>query len=144
MYHQRVPGRPLDVAIESVWVFAAPPSPFALERVLPSGRAQLIVNLKEDRVRAYGTEPPYRCTTGPGTVLAGVSSRHAIIDTAETEHVAGVTFAPGGLSYLFDVPAHETRDVDLPLEDLWGRAATMELRERLLESHTPAGVLDVL
>jgi AraC-like DNA-binding protein len=144
MFQQRVPRRPLDVAIESVWVFSAPPGPFALERILPTGRAQLIVNLKGDRLRAYDTEPPYRCTTGPGTVLAGVSSRHAIIDTAETEHVAGVTFAPGGLSYLFDIPAHETRDVDVALADLWGRAQTIVLRERLLESPTPAAVLDVL
>ena len=144
MFHQRVPCRPLDAAIESVWVFSAPPGPFALERVLPTGRAQLIVNLKEDRLRAYATEPPYHCTTGPGTVLAGVSSRHSIIDTAETEHVAGVTFAPGGVRFLFDVPAQETRDVDVPLDVLWGRSATMELRERLLESRTPAAVLDVL
>jgi AraC-like DNA-binding protein len=144
MFHQRVPRRPLDAAIQSVWVYSAPPGPFALERILPTGRAQLIVNLTEDRLRAYATDPPYRCTTGPGTVLAGVSSRHAVIDTAETEHVAGVTFAPGGLSYLFNIPAYETRDVDVSLEDLWGRAQTMMLRERLLESRTPAAALDVL
>jgi AraC-like DNA-binding protein len=144
MLQQRVPCPPLSAAIEAIWVYAVPPGPFALERILPSGRAQLIVNLKEDRLRAYSTDPPYHSTTTAGTVLAGVSSRHAIIDTRGTEHVAGVTFAPGGLPSVFDVPAHLTRDVDVALEDLWGRTRTMELRDRLLESATPAGTLDVL
>ena len=48
-YCHRVPKPPLDAFIESIWVYQNTPRPHALERVLPTGAAQLIVNLKEDQ-----------------------------------------------------------------------------------------------
>jgi AraC-like DNA-binding protein len=42
------------------------------------------------------------------------------------------------------MPAHEARDVDVPLELLWGRRRTERLRERLLESANIDGKLDAL
>lgn len=147
MFVSRVPAAPLDTAVDMVWYFrgpASPASPHGLERILPTGCAQLIVNLAEDRTRTYAIDPPHAMSTNAGTVLAGVSSRHAIIDSADTEHVAGVTLRPGGLPSLFRLPAQQTRDVDIALDDLWGRAMTMELRERLLASGSPGAVLDTL
>jgi len=47
LYLHRVPAPPLDAFIASIWFCQNEPRPFALERVLPSGAAQLIVNLKE-------------------------------------------------------------------------------------------------
>ncbi len=144
LFRTRVPGPPLDTAVEVIWYFRGGSAPSGLERILPSGCAQLIVNLAEDQTRAYATEAPHTVTINPGTVLAGVSSRHAIIDSAETEHVAGVTFRPGGLASLVRLPADETRDVDIPLDTLWGRATTMELRDRLLGARSAECVLGTL
>jgi AraC-like DNA-binding protein len=42
------------------------------------------------------------------------------------------------------VPAHETNDVDLPLDVLWGRGRTAVLRERLLESESLEAKLNAL
>jgi Domain of unknown function (DUF6597) len=53
-YRHRVPRPPLDAFISSIWLFRDEPRPRALERVLPTAAAQLIVNLKEDRTRVYG------------------------------------------------------------------------------------------
>src|SRR5262245_12784893 len=90
--HHRVPGPPLDRFVSSIWVFRDGPRSHALERILPTGSAQLIVNLKEDRTRLYDPERPNRCRVSAGTILAGVQSRYQIIDTAEQEYVAGVAF----------------------------------------------------
>ena len=58
----RRPAAPLDTWIESIWLCRAgersgaerrSSQPRALERVLPSGTAQLIVNLAEDETRVY-------------------------------------------------------------------------------------------
>jgi hypothetical protein len=57
-------------------VFRASSRPHGLERILPTGAAQLIVNLKEDRTRLYETDPPHRCVSICGTILAGVQSRY--------------------------------------------------------------------
>jgi hypothetical protein len=119
--HQRVPRPPLDAFVASIWVFRSSPRAFALERILPTGAAQLIVNLKEDKTRIYDPERPQQCVSTVGTILAGVQTHYQIIDTSEQECVAGVAFRPAGAAAFVRAPAHETRDIDTPLEVLWGR-----------------------
>jgi len=58
-YRHRLPRPPLAAFIESIWVYQNDPRPHALERILPTGAAQLIVNLKEDQTRLYD---PYSCS----------------------------------------------------------------------------------
>jgi len=145
MFLHRVPKPPLDAFIELIWVCRREPAPHRLERVLPNGAAQLFVNLKEDQTRTYEIDNGHlRVTVLPGTVVSGVHSRYAVIDTAEQESVAGAVFRPGGTAPFFRLPAHEMREADVAVEDLWGRGAVAAMRERLLEARTPDDQLDVL
>jgi AraC-like DNA-binding protein len=144
VYRHRVPRPPLDAFIESIWVYRNDPRPHALERILPTGRAQLIVNLKEDQTRLYDPECPRRYVATSGSVLSGVQSRFQVIDTSEQEYVAGVAFRPGGTVPFMRMPAHETSNADVPLEALWSRRRATALRERLLESGTIDATLDAL
>lgn len=143
-YRHRVPKPPLDSFIESLWVYQNDPCPHALERILPTGAAQLIVNLKEDETRLYDPNIPERCVTTSGSVLSGVQSSFQVIDTGEQEYVAGVAFKAGGTVPFMRVPAHETSDADIPLDTLWGRRRTATLRERLLEGKSIDAKVDVL
>jgi AraC-like DNA-binding protein len=143
-YRHRIPRPPLDSFIESIWVYQNDRVPHALERILPTGAAQLIVNLKEDQTRLYDPGCPHRYVATAGSVLAGVQSRFQVIDTSEQEYVSGVAFKPGGTVPFMRMPAHEASDVDIPLESLWGRRRTATLRERLLESTSLDAKLDVL
>jgi AraC-like DNA-binding protein len=143
LWLQRVPGPRLDAFIEALWVCRFEPRPFAFERVLPTGAAQLIVNLAEDQTRVYLPESGYLCETTCGTMLSGVQTRYAVIDTREQEYVAGVSFRAGGTLPFFRVPADEMRDASVPLKILCGRRAA-ELRERLLEAADPPAILDAL
>jgi AraC-like DNA-binding protein len=136
LYLDRVPAPPLDEFIRSIWFCRSDPRAHALERVLPIGAAQLIVNLKEDQTRVYRPEQGFACQTTSGTVLSGVQSRYCVIDTAETECVLGVAFHPGGTVPFFRIPAHDLRDASIPLELLWGRQAA-DLREQLLAAPGP-------
>jgi len=145
LYLNRIPAPPLDAFVASIWLCESDPRPHALERVLPSGAAQLIVNLKEDQTRVYRPELGQGWeTTSSGTVLSGVQSRYCVIDTAEQECVMGVAFRPGGTFPFFRIPAHETRDAGVPLELLWGRRRAAELRERLLEAPGPNARLEAM
>jgi AraC-like DNA-binding protein len=144
-YHYRVPGPPLDAVVASIWVFRdGHLRAHALERILPTGAAQLIINLKEDQTRVYDPDCPHRSTSTAGTIMAGVQSRYQLIDTSEQEHVAGVAFRPAGTSAFLGAPASETLDADTPLELLWGRRRVADLREQLLERSDPEAQLDVL
>jgi len=143
LYLDRVPSPPLDRFISSIWFCQSEPRPFALERVLPNGAAQLIVNLKEDRTRTYDPDSG-AVTAACGAILSGVSTRYGIIDTAEQECVAGVCFRPGGTAPFFSIPAHLLTDSGLPLEFAWDRGRTARLREQLLAAATPPAKLDAL
>jgi AraC-like DNA-binding protein len=143
-YRHRVPRPPLDSFIESIWVYQTDPRPHALERILPTGAAQLIVNLKEDQTRLYDQEFPHRFVATSGSVLSGVQSRYQVIDTSEQEYVAGVAFKPGGTLPFMRMPAHEASDTDVPLEALWGPRRTATLRERLLDGNDIDSTLDAL
>ncbi len=143
-YRHRVPRPPLDAFIESIWVYRNDPQPHALERILPNGAAQLIVNLKEDETRLYDPECPHRHVATSGSVLSGVRSGFQVIDTSEQEYVAGVAFRPGGTLPFMHAPAHETRDADVPLDALWGRRRAIAFRQRLLESDGIDATVDAL
>ncbi|MEZ5354404.1 MAG: helix-turn-helix transcriptional regulator [Bryobacteraceae bacterium] len=140
----RVPGPPLDEFVALIWACENEPARRAFERILPTGTADLIVNLKEDEVRRYFPGQGNRCQRTSGTVLVGVSTRHQVIDTAEQERVVGACFRPGGALAFFRQPAHETRDTDISLHALWDRAAESRLRERLLESESLERQLDTM
>jgi AraC-like DNA-binding protein len=130
--------------VESVWICQQPAGPRRLERVLPTGASQLIVNLEEDQTRLYDPDHGYRCVATSGSVLSGGHSQFQIIDTSEQEHVAGVAFRPGGTVAFFRVPAYETADRDVPLDDLIGPRPTAALRTRLLERDSPQAGLDAI
>lgn len=138
----RPPAAPLDRSIEAIWYWQCAPRPFAFERVLPKGAAQLVINLKEDRTRTYDLEG--RGIDAPGAIVSGLATTFEIIDTDEQEHVVGVSFRPGGTRAFCDVPASELVGREVALADLWPVVAVRCLREQLLEAPTPAAALDVL
>ena len=144
LFRHRTPRPPLDRFVDTLWVFRADPQPHALERVLPTGAAQLIVNLKEDETRVWDPRRPGCYEATSGSILCGIQTRFQIIDTAEQEYVAGVAFKPGGTVPFLRVPVHETSDADTPLDELWGRRRVSQLREQLLEARNADAQLDVL
>jgi len=94
LFTQRRPAPPLDKWIEYLWLCRSEPRPRALERVLPSGGSQLILNLAEDETRVYrdaGAQfrtargsHELHCERSPGSVLTGISTRFQVIDTERT------------------------------------------------------------
>jgi AraC-like DNA-binding protein len=144
IYVSRRPAPPLDAAVSAVWYFRSAPRPFSLERVLPSGAAQLVINLKEDATRSYDARRGGLCVTAPGAVVTGARTCFEVIDTDEQEHVVGVSFHPGGTRPFFAAPAQELAGPDVPLACLWPARDVTRLREQLLAAPSPEAALDVL
>jgi AraC-like DNA-binding protein len=145
LYVQRTLNAPLDAYVESIWLARNGPRPRALERILPIGRAQLIVNLAEDETRLYqSTAYGVSCEVSSGSILSGLTTSFQIIDTAEQEYVAGVVFRPAGTGAFLRIPASQLSNRQVPLEDLWGRGRSNRLREELLAATTPEAALDVV
>ncbi|MEU8305136.1 helix-turn-helix domain-containing protein [Actinomadura sp. NPDC048955] len=102
--------------------------PVVREQSIPTGCAQLFVNLYADAF-----------TGGAGgAAVLGATSRPSVIDTEDQRAIAWVAFKPGGAFPFF--PPEPGLVV---LGDLWGRAGAV-VRERLLEAGGPAEILDTL
>lgn len=142
-FTQRRPSPPLDRLIETIWDWDMPAAAHHFERVLPQPGAQLIINLCEDETRVYTDEPQRQCLRSSGSVLGGPRLTSQIIDTAEQVRVMGAVFRPGGAHALTAEDQQTLLARDINLEDLFGVAAR-QLRQRLLETTTPAARLQIL
>lgn len=139
MYLTRPPAPALAPFVESLWYCTTSP-PYHLERALPTGGMQILVNLHADELASYRAD---RVDRVAGAALQGASARPALIDTAHQRAIAGVAFRPGGAYPFFEAPPSATADLLVGLGDLWGHAGP-GLRERLLAAPSPAAALDTL
>jgi AraC-like DNA-binding protein len=144
VFQARRPRPPLDACVTVLWTVTATRGPRLLERVLPTGTAQIVINLAEDRTRAYDASRGFAVSENAGSLLCGPASRYGIIDTDEQRDIVGACVAPGGLPSIVRPQAGEFADTDVPLDALWGARAIDRLRLQLLEATTPAARLDVL
>ena len=112
----------------------------AVERILPTGQAHLMVNLDEDVFRTYSGPDCGKVHRVCGAVLAGPHGRSTAIDTMEQRRLIAVEFKVGGAAAFLPMPISEAGDQVVELEDVWGRDGGL-LRERLCEASTPADKL---
>lgn len=127
----RVPGERLKPWIEVLWYAQAPAQSYARERLLPSGTAELIVNLREDETRIYDADTGIAVDRHPAALLCGPHGRPFAIDTDIPIRIYGVHFRGGGAWPFFGIPLGELTDRHVALGDLWTEAAARELRGRL-------------
>jgi AraC-like DNA-binding protein len=141
--YRYIPAPPLSQFVELLWLYEGYQQPHKMERLLPDGSMELVINLNEDQTRAYDPHDTGKFQTLSGSVVVGAHSEFFVIDTAEQHTVAGVHFKPGGAFPFLGLPAGELHNAMVSLEDLWGGLAG-QLRDRLLEAGTPQAIFRVL
>ena len=144
MLQARRPRPPLDACVSVLWSVSAARGPRMLQHVLPTGTAQVVINLADDRTRGYDESRGFAISETSGSLLCGPGTRYAIIDTDEQYDVVVACFTPGGLTSIVAPSAGEFANTDVPLDALWGDRIVDRLRTQLLEAHTPNARLDVL
>ena len=143
LYSSYIPRPPLSHFVDLLWHYDGYQQPHDKERLLPDGSMELVINLREDKVRMYDRRDIGQCQSFPGSILIGAQSEFFVIDTAEQAGVMGVHFKPGGAFPFFKLPAGELQNEYVALETLWGRDAE-DLRERLLAASTVDGKFRIL
>ena len=139
----RKPGPPLSAFVEVLWSFEGHSPSHQLERILPDGSVELVINLHEDRARIYDRQDHSLVQTFSGSIVAGPHSQYSVIDTAGQSSVVGVHFKPGGAFPFLGLPSSELHDLHVSLDTLWGNSARL-LRDRLLEAETVDARLRIL
>ena len=142
-FRRRKPAGALAGFVGILWYWDAAPRPHALERLLPDGSMELVINLDRDMVRIYDRRDIRRFERLEGCALVGPHSQFFVIDTAQQVRVLGVHFLPGGAFPFLRLPAGELHDLHVSLSDVWGGFAR-ELRERTLAAATVEQRFDLL
>ncbi|MEM9691318.1 MAG: helix-turn-helix domain-containing protein [Myxococcota bacterium] len=136
----RRPGAPLADFVELLWHATGTPGE-RLEEVLPFGKAQLFINLKEDGVRWVRTgEDRLRMK---GIVLQGPMLRPMLIDPRDQARLVGATFHGWGLAPLVSPPVSSLRDQLVSLDDVGPGVDLAVLPDRLREAPSPSMCLAV-
>jgi AraC-like DNA-binding protein len=134
MFLTRTPAPPLSNFVAMLWLHDGEPAAHERDRILPTGRIGMVINLQEDEIRTYDRETGQVRRTR-GATVAGACSEYFVIDTAEQRWCMGVEIAIGGAFSFFGMPASELRDnPQIPLDALWRES---DLRGRLLAAPTP-------
>lgn len=142
-YAARVAVPPLDSHVELLWHYSDLQPDHSLEKLLPDGAVELIIDLTDFPKRLHDpTDLSLRRLYRNGWI-SGMRSEYLVIGADPGSSMMGIRFRPGGAGAFLPCPAIEIADRVIELEDIWGRTATA-LRERLLEATTPAERFDLL
>lgn len=143
IFATHIPRAPLNQFIEMLWFHEGYSVDHPLERVLPDGSMELIINLRDENRHVFdpGTRRPrqsYRRSW-----LSGPHSEFIVIDTARNASMIGAHFRPGGANAFFAFPLNELRNSVIDLDGVWN-AGAHSLREQLLEAPIASGKLQIL
>ncbi|MET7399114.1 helix-turn-helix domain-containing protein [Dactylosporangium sp. NPDC005572] len=140
-YVSRVPRPPLDGLIDDLYYLAGTP-PYARLTLPPSPAALLIVNLGAPFHIRGGTDIE-TAEYADGCVITTPTRAWDFGYPLPTRSV-GVHFKPWGLAPFLPMPAAELCDRPVTVEQVWGRLATAELRDRLATADGPDEMLTLL
>ncbi|MGC5009652.1 helix-turn-helix domain-containing protein [Streptosporangium sp. DT93] len=140
-YVSRVPRPPLDGLIDDLYYLEGA-SPYARLTLPPTPSALLVVNLGAPfRIRAgTGIET---AEYADGCVVTMPTRAFEFGYPPETRSV-GVHFKPWGPASFLPMPAAELCDRPVTVEQVWGRPAVAELRDRLATAAGPQEMLTLL
>ncbi|MFI7217363.1 helix-turn-helix domain-containing protein [Micromonospora maritima] len=140
-YVSRVPRPPLDGLIDDLYYLEGAP-PYARLTLPPMPAALLVVNLGAPfRIRA-GTDIE-AAEYADGCVVTTPTRAFEFGYPPATRSV-GAHVKPWGLAPFLPMPAVELCDRPVTLEQVWGRAAVAELRDRLASAAGPHEMLTLL
>ena len=141
LYLEHIPAAPLNRFVKFLWYANAPQVGHGRERVLPTGRTQIILNLARDFL--LDCPEGQRDRPMPPSAVIGARSIFEIVDTSDMADLIGIVFHPGGFAPLAADAADLFSNRSVPLEDAWGTPARA-LRDHLRELPTPESRMNCL
>ena len=118
LYLEHTPAPPLNRFVRALWYARAPRANHARQRILPTGRAQVILNLARDFLLDCPEDGPEQAS--PPAIVVGARSIYEIVDTSDMADLIGMVFEPGGFPVFASDAADLFSNRSVDLEDVWG------------------------
>lgn len=126
------PSPPLDRFVELITYFEGYQPEHRVEKVLPDGAVEIIIDLSECTKKLFDAEDPTRFQDFRGAWISGMRRRWILIEAQPGASMAVVRFRPGGARPFLGFDADGVTETIAHLDEVLG-ARVLELRERVLE-----------
>jgi AraC-like DNA-binding protein len=127
------PSPPLRGHVEYYWYHEGVVSDYAMERLVPDGGVELIIDLTATPKFWRPADDESGTRHVRATWISGQHSRPIAIEAAKGSCMIGARFLPGGSYAVLAQPVCALNDGVVELDLLWGRAVH-DLREQLYEA----------
>jgi AraC-like DNA-binding protein len=142
LYFERKPHPALAPFIQTLWYARDPLAVHSRQRVLPSGKAQVVISLAHDYL-TDANHPTNPLARSAPAIFLGIYTAFQHIDAIDLNELVGISFQPGGTLPFLPHNTHFFTNRETPLEDLWG-GSVRSLRDHLREISSPARKLDLV
>ena len=105
LYLEHQPHPALKPFIKALWYVRDPHAIHRHERVLPTGRAQIVISLARDYL-TDASNPADPLEHSPAGIFLGIYSHHQQIDAIDLSELIGILFHPGGTTPFFPDNTH--------------------------------------
>lgn len=135
--HTYVPGPPLDACIASFIYYADYAPSHAIDRFLPDGNTEIIIDLSETPKPIYHNETLKEIQICTACWASGVRTQPITIPSGADSTMFIIAFKKGMAYPFFPAPMSELTDHVVQADLLW-KNFFMDLRERLFEQRSAA------
>ncbi len=135
IFHLHTPAPPLDRFVEFLWLYDGFDPRHTMERLLPDGTMELVIDLREHPKRLHDRNDHSRATLYRRAWLSGMQSEYLVIG-ASPGSMMGAHFRAGGAWPFFGRPLSEFAGQVVEFDCVVGADAA-SLRDSLLEAPTP-------
>lgn len=129
------PGKPLSEFVRYMWYQEGYKPTGSVERVLPTGSSQIIINLGDNRFRHFGPDLE-KTTEYDKLILAGVHTKPVFLDSTTRTSTIGAVLKEGAIPALFGIPAVKFQNQVINLDDL-SVDTVSDLKDELITSSQP-------
>lgn len=130
IYRIYKPGLPLSQFIEFFFYYEGFHAEHSMEKLLPDGSIDLLIDLTETPKKLYHNEEATSYTVFKKSWISGMKTSYILID-ASVSNMIGVHFKPGGCYPFVDFPMLELNDLTVELDHIWNKDANT-IREAIL------------
>jgi AraC-like DNA-binding protein len=119
IYRLHIPAYPLSQFVEFLFYYEGYHAPHQMEKFLPDGSIDLLIDLTETPKKLFHTEEGISCTTLKKSWISGMKTDYILID-ASVSNMIGVHFRPGGCFPFVDFPVSELNNLTVELDFIMG------------------------
>lgn len=133
IFQSHIPAYPLNQYLQSIFYYEGLSPIHNLDRFLPDGNTELIINLNETPQTIYHNESLNPIQTCKRVWISGVRSRPITIPSGKGSRMLVIVFRKGKAFPFYPLPMNEVNDSVIEADLIFGQSI-LDLREGLLAS----------